>query len=519
MITSRWGTTSKRDPLASDARTWPLHVKLTGRLDWSKLDNMIHPSLKEVWCKHAQYFAVTSALLGTTFSVDSSPADLEIGDIEQLTAMKYVEKIAHTQVKGTVRVFWVAEILKRRRRLVTHPKEQNELPFQKEPSLFPSDEEVFDIHKAPTAACVDMKAFFNQFELPTYLRDYFCFRTKTGEWYRLCTIPTGGRESPIIAQIVLKSLALRIEEASQTKVTAFIDNLRIAGKPHQVEKGLRLLYHICKSELGMQINETFDLALIQSTYTFLGINFKHDKHSPSVALGEGAITRLRATPEINPTTTIRECLVLFGRLIAASRVLGLQPPYHVVKFLRCRVGTPLESLALVWPAIIPTWKAWWQQACENNARPLNRPLGAATLYTDASSKGWGAVMITCGPPRITGARWSTAVATQLHINILETLAVGLAVKTLQLRNCQLTIVLDSTVAIAQIGKHPLATPRGFWLSAAKLWVKHILSAANILTRHVEWIRSDENPADAPSRNEQAPAETTHLLHALATASA
>jgi hypothetical protein len=46
---------------------------------------------------------------------------------------------------------------------------------------FSVDEEVFDMHKAPTAACVDMKAFFNQFELPTYLRDCLFFRTKMGE--------------------------------------------------------------------------------------------------------------------------------------------------------------------------------------------------------------------------------------------------------------------------------------------------------------------------------------------------
>jgi hypothetical protein len=173
MLAARWGSVASKAE-STEAKNWPLHVKHTGRLDWKALDAMIHPTLREAWQKHAQYFAITSALLGSEFNIDSS-ASLEEGDIEELIAKKYVEKAS--RVRGTVRVFWVAELLKKRRRLVTHPREQNELPFQREPNLFPSDAEVFGGGTAATAACIDMTAFFNQFSLPEYLRDFFCFRT------------------------------------------------------------------------------------------------------------------------------------------------------------------------------------------------------------------------------------------------------------------------------------------------------------------------------------------------------
>jgi hypothetical protein len=43
-----------------------------------------------------------------------------------------------------------------------------------------------------------MHAFFNQFKLIDELRDFFSFVGKNGQWHRLCTIPTQGRDPPPI---------------------------------------------------------------------------------------------------------------------------------------------------------------------------------------------------------------------------------------------------------------------------------------------------------------------------------
>ena len=508
MITARWSRSSKLE--AAEARGWPLHVKKTDRLDWKKLTKSVHSSLLEKWELHSKYFTVLSAMMGESFVIDETEADLEPGDIEELLRCMYVEPVDGKYVRGTVRVFWVAEMLKKRRRLVTHPRQQNDLPFQKEPDIFPKDSEIFDIENKEVAACIDMRAFFNQFELPSMLRNFFCFKA-AGVWYRLCTIPTGGRESPIIAQIIMRSLALRLEDSCQVKATAFIDNLRLMGTPAQVEKALRLIFYICKQELGMQINEAFSMELITSRYTFLGIEFDHGKQE--VRIAEGALSRLCLSPPLTSASTVRDCLVLFGRLIAASRILDLQVPYYCVKFLRKRVGWPLDAQANLWPSTMAHWETWHRQACENTPRCLKKPLGAYTIYTDASSSGWGAVLLGRGAPRIVGAQWPLHVPKKLHINVLETLAVALALKAFDLRDCKINIRLDSTVALSQFSR-PLSMPRCFWLAGAKKLVVGIMLTHNISLARSSWIKSEYNPADAPSR-EWTGRESTNVLQALA----
>lgn len=490
MITARWP--KKHHTQDPEALSWPLHVKQTSRLSWDKLDELIHPTLRAAWNRHAKYFSVTSALLGNCFPIDEREADTAPGDTDSLLQHRYIERTHRSQVRGTVRVFWVPEPQKKRRRLVTHPVEQNNLPIETEVDLFPSDEEILAGGLKPVAANIDMVAFFNQFELPEYLRDYFCFKSG-GQWYRLATIPTGGREPPMIAQIVLKSLALRIQEATKVHATAFIDNLRFAGKPSQVEKALRLVYHICKTELGMQINEPFDMNLISNTYTFLGIAFEKGK----VSIGEAAITRLRASSPIHEKSTLRECMISFGRLMSASKILQLSVPYHIVKFLRSRVGHVLDEPANVWPCLLPQWEQWLLAAKDNNPRDITRPNHGTTIYTDASMTGWGAVKLGTGGLSIVAGRWSISEST-LHINALELLAVAKAVIELNLRDTCLNIRIDNTTALAHI-KRRLATPGGFWLSAAKTFVARTLAERGIQVTSAKWIQSADNIADEPSR--------------------
>jgi hypothetical protein len=71
-----------------------------------------------------------SALMGSSFPIETAPADVEPGDLEELVSKRYIEKTYRSRVKGTVRV-WSG--CRRQRNgegeMVTQPKWQNELPF------------------------------------------------------------------------------------------------------------------------------------------------------------------------------------------------------------------------------------------------------------------------------------------------------------------------------------------------------------------------------------------------------
>jgi len=133
-------------------------------------------------------------------------------------------------------------------------------------------------------------------------------------------------------------------------------------------------------------------------------------------------------------------------------------------------------------------------------RPAWTPPGMRHLYTDASTTGWGAVLLdgSDGPTTV-GGPWPSSLATTTPgvINALELRAVALALEALAVPLAGTTVCLhvDSRVALAALRKgsrathlHALATAA--WRRAATLAVR---------LAGLGWVASGDNPADAPSR--------------------
>ena len=125
--------------------------------------------------------------------------------------------------------------------------------------------------------------------------------------------------------------------------------------------------------------------------------------------------------------------------------------------------------------------------------------GAATLFTDASGKGYGGVLFTAaGEIAITAGRWSEADI-QWSINVLEARALRLTLGVLhdviikRSVGC-LDIRIDNTSALGAL----LKTQSPSWalnkevqlITASPLWG---------LVRSVQYVRSEANLADLPSR--------------------
>ena len=91
----------------------------------------------------------------------------------------------------------------------------------------------------------------------------------------------------------------------------------------------------------------------------------------------------------------------------------------------------------------------WINSADSLFKPiaLNQP--DATLFTDASSQGWGGVL---GQQR-SGGHWTALEATH-HINYLEMLAVFFVLKAFQaqLAGKHVRVRIDNMTAVADIGK-------------------------------------------------------------------
>ena len=207
----------------------------------------------------------------------------------------------------------------------------------------------------------------------------------------------------------------------------------------------------------MQINETLSADLIGKDYTFLGVKCHHDKKSPTISIGDAALQRLKG---VNEHSSLQECLSSFGKGIAASRILGLDVPYHIVKFLRGRVGWPLEGPAHLWPSTKETFGTFeFGNAPETPNAILPPPCWVypSTLMNRSPD---GVELLTRGDLRIVGGRWPLHLSRQLQIDALEILAVAMTVAALDQVETELHVFIDNRAALSHLQKK-LTTPDSF----------------------------------------------------------
>ena len=413
--------------------------------------------------------------------------ELEAKDISDLLAAGLIER-AHA-VNGTVITFKVEEALKLRCRWVVFPKEINmEYPLDvKIPLEFIGD--VVNNSKFSYAATADIVSCFHHFPLPVEARSYFVFFFDDVP-YQITTIPTGGRHPPLIAQLATKTLALGPVQEMQ-HVTVYVDNVRFGGEDlPTVRNAMRWFLHRA-SQCHFKVNVELNGGTI---YDFLGIHFEHLHNQDErlqVNLASKFITKTQNTG-LNPTPSLREVVALFSRLMYGSVILGVRTHkfYVVFKFLRRRIGWPLDDDCRIWTTAATAIEDWRIEVLRNSPRcVVSAPQAYSVVFSDASLTGWGAVAFRSdGRSLVVAGRWPPSLVND-SINVLELRAVVNALDSLD-TDFYVLLYVDNTTALYNVSK---GRSRNF---TANNLVGH-LDTSRILG--VFYVSSENNPADGPSR--------------------
>lgn len=142
---------------------------------------------------------------------------------------------------------------------------------------------------------------------------------------------------------------------------------------------------------------------------------------------------------------------------------------------------------------------WIEAALKARSLPGDAPALAVTAFVDASKKGWGGVVIEGNKMElvILGGSWDSYEAT-LHINELEALALRNVVASFptSFSDCPVHLVVDNTTVqgVARKG----ASLKSQVLNGAVVEALENLRKRNC-SFSVKWVRSEDNPADLPSR--------------------
>ena len=414
--------------------------------------------------------------------------------------------------RGTLHVFTVVEVAKVRLRTIHHPRRQNDyvyandgytaqMPELQHPSKF------LPAVATAGAACHDISASFYGVTLDETARASYRFRDSSGHLWEMCRMMMGHVLSAEIQHIITCIAAghrdyVDPDIATQCPhIAVWIDGIRYAGSSNLVAAANRNLERTCDELKIAMRHGQFSLQ-----YDFVGMHFDHTDRTVRIA----SKTADKLPQRIAATMRADELESLVGRLIFASAVR--QDPlinrYWCLKSTR-RIFNQLNRGIIKSDTIIELTNIMrrglehWLQSAPLPHTYEFRNGKTATLFTDATLAGWGAILvINTGEFFVAGSHFSADALSGTHsINHFEARAVdfALAAFAAQLDNIDnINLFVDNTSV-----QHDLQ--RGH-VSADDM-VAPIAAALQKITRRnkslfVAYISTKLNPADAISRGKR-----------------
>jgi hypothetical protein len=364
----------------------------------------------------------------------------------------------------------------------------------------------------------DMSLGFYQIEIPVWARHRFRFMDEDGNIFELTRIPMGHRASPEYCQLLLSVLAglpsyvkAECKHPYKVQVDIWLDNVRATGGSKDVVEYFQWI-----DEQAAKMNVTWKAADSQvgKEYTILGVHFNHA--TKEVSCGKKLADKLKV---LNADATVAEVESMLGRLLHASAIVGTNPArwYWFLKSMRRKLSqVNRKQLSRgdkchLPPSAQRQLDAWTREVMLNRPRTISKMKETDRRFiqfTDASSDGWGAVLVELdsGLLRIAGGKWATT-ATNISPAEVRGLALGVQAFTpvyQQSRVAKILCLVDNTSAIAAAHRNSSHSEA---MNAEILRLQQVLISSSPagtgpLELQVEYVPTGLNLADGPSRGSQ-----------------
>lgn len=519
MINSHWAIGDGHSSV-QEIQELPLHVKSVKALTVQERLDILGKhacDCRETWGKLLS--RIENASKGTRHY---HAAQLSAQDIETLLRDKLITRCAPTECN--TRVFCVTEQAKQRRRLILHPPEENDKARKAEDWQsveLPSITQCLRRVNKRFGATADFRAYYHQFAMKNGGYSFKWIDSEEKEhFFSITTIPTGHSLCPLVAQLYSCAFMHTVQKTVLTELgvvlefDVYIDNIRwVADDKRTLDAITRIVFRTAE-EFQLVFNESIHDILKQDglSYVFLGVEYNHELAQTSLCTAyRQKLTTLRESfdtatsdPTVASKMTLREILQMFGRLMYANAINGLETTkmYYPMKFLRRRTGCQLDAPAHLWPSTFGVWKDLISDqltAPPRQWRFLLREAPKATIFTDASTLGCGAVVIADGKAHIYARRWTLKERLR-HINILEAQALAIALHVfgdlLHSPRYHIEVYIDNTSVLGNLNRQK-APPRGFEFAQRLKDIKTSRIWPQVTS--TQFIRSEANPSDWLSR--------------------
>ena len=318
-------------------------------------------------------------------------------------------------------------------------------------------------------AKIDLKDAY--FTVPIWKghQKFLRFLWKGTQWEFAC-LPFGIASAPRVFTKILKPVIGLLRKQGIRLIIYLDDFLLMASTKETLSYHVTLTVTLLEM-LGFVVNYQKSHLNPTQSIEFLGFHINSIMLTISLPLDKVKGIRKECQKVLeNPDITIRELARLLGKLSASIQAVFPAPLHYrhiqAVKKRSLALHGGYES-QVYWTAEALEELKWWRDHLSAwNGRAILQSPPQLTIETDASTKGWGAC---CGNFQTRGL-WSQSERL-LHINCLELLAGGFALKSFLRNKCNIHVklMMDNTTAISYINK--MGGPTSLVLSslAFDLW--------------------------------------------------
>jgi len=493
----------------------PLNVPdLPQTIDLEKVDafaqRLRRPDLmiSSEWLRNPEYF--TKRVPQNT---PLTPTQSQIAHKDWKKMLTVCTRISRTEARAWCKWFTVPELHKQRRRPICWPQYLNKLcPIRELLVTNHIEDTVRQVRDAFTgdwATAADFKSSFQQLQLHPKVRLYFAIHCKHGT-IAYNTAPMGFTLSPQSMHDIATCIALealnRITTTATVSTRVYIDNVRFIGTQTDVQKCMKSFLDVC-NEVGATINDD-DTLTPHQTSKFLGqVTDLKDK---TVRLADKVCANLRRwQTRTLDRLSFNELRELVSLLLWCGRVRrhNLAIYYPTMKFYRRRAAEMAKAADPeqpndIWPSVVSQLQQWLRECLDNRPIPVQAVPDATTstyyLFTDASTKGWGAVLFTPdNQVHSLGAPWDKHQDCS-SINELEARALKFGIKGfahLLHNNSHMVLLVDNSSVVSAVKR---GSAYAALLNKDVAGVLHTMGRMKT-TFSIVWISTLDNVADGISR--------------------
>ena len=317
-----------------------------------------------------------------------------------------------------------------------------------------------------------------------------------GVLFQYVGFPNGLSEAPRVFTLILKPILALLGMRGARHCSYLDDLLLMESDPNKLLEHGSFIIQIFMM-LGFLINTKKSILVPSQEIEFLG--FTISSKTMTVRLPHQKVEKIInicSKLQNHPLCTRRELASVIGKLSATTLAVQLGPLYlrglqrllNRTNLMSWESGIQLDTQS------ISNLHWWAEQSNLSVQTTIVKEPPTMELFTDASMSGWGA---TLNGTEVHG-HWPTALQMK-HINLLEILAVHLAIKSLQCQiSCKcLCIRSDNVTALSYIKKKGGTSDQEMTSIAAKIWQWASSKGIQIVVQHIP---GDQNSiADQLSR--------------------